>query len=103
HEQYPKDYLAFLGRIHPQKGPELAIKIAKLTGNRLRMAAKIDPDDEDFWKKKVEPLIDGDQIEFIGEVGHDEKVELLKNAKAVLSPIRWDEPFGIVNIEAMAV
>jgi glycosyltransferase involved in cell wall biosynthesis len=99
----PDDYLAFLGRIHPQKGPEFAISIAKMTGNKLIMGAKIDPDDEDFYVKKVKPHIDGKQITFLGEIGHDEKVELLRGARAVISPIRWDEPFGLVNIEAMAV
>lgn len=98
----PHDYLAFLGRIHPQKGPVHAIKLALKTGQKLVIAAKIDPDNVGYYKKQVRPLIDGKQIVFIGEVGHDEKVRLLKNARALLSPLQWDEPFGITNIEAMA-
>jgi glycosyltransferase involved in cell wall biosynthesis len=98
----PDDYLAFLGRIHPQKGPVHAIKIAKATGQRLIIAAKIDPIDMGYFRNRVRPLIDGQQIVFIGEVGHQDKVKLLKNARALLSPLQWDEPFGIVNIEAMA-
>jgi glycosyltransferase involved in cell wall biosynthesis len=98
----PGDYLAFLGRIHPQKGPVHAIKIAKATGQKLIVAAKTDPAEFSYFRNRVRPLIDGKQIVFIGEVGHEEKVRLLKNAKALLSPLQWDEPFGIVNLEAMA-
>jgi glycosyltransferase involved in cell wall biosynthesis len=98
----PKDYLAFLGRISPQKGPEYAIEIAKKTNQRLVIAAKIDPTDESYFEQVVEPLIDGKQISFIGEVDHKGKVDLLKNAKALISPLQWDEPFGIVNIESLA-
>ena len=64
--------------------------------------AKIDPTEINYFRKRVRPLIDGKQIIFIGEVGHEEKIKLLKNAKALLSPLQWDEPFGITNIEAMA-
>jgi len=98
----PKNYLAFLGRIHPQKGPEYAIKIAKLSKQKLIMAAKIDPLEIDYFKREIEPLIDGKQIQFIGEVDHKGKVELLRNARALLSPIQWDEPFGLTNIESLA-
>lgn len=98
----PGDYLAFLGRIHPQKGPVHAIKLAKATGQKLIIAAKTDPAEFNYLRSRVKPLIDGKQIIFIGEVGHEEKVRLLKNAKALLSPLQWDEPFGIVNLEAMA-
>jgi glycosyltransferase involved in cell wall biosynthesis len=98
----PQDYLAFLGRIHPQKGPIQAIKLAKKTGHKLIIAAKVDPAEDYYFRKKVRPLIDGKQIIFIGETDHAGKVELLKNAKALLSPLQWDEPFGIVNVEAMA-
>lgn len=98
----PKDYLAFLGRISPQKGPEYAIEIAKKVGQRLIIAAKVDPVDEDYFEQIIEPLIDGEQISFIGEVDHIGKVNLLKNARALLSPLQWDEPFGIVNVEALA-
>lgn len=98
----PGDYLAFLGRIHPQKGPVHAINIAKATGQKLIIAAKTDPAEFAYLRQRIRPLIDGKQIIFIGEVGHEEKVKLLRNAKALLSPIQWDEPFGIVNIESMA-
>lgn len=98
----PSDYLAFLGRIHPDKGPEEAIHIARETGSKLIMAAKIDAPDRYYYRKKIKPLIDGKQIIFIGEVAHAAKVALLKNARALLSPIQWDEPFGLTNIEAMA-
>lgn len=98
----PGDYLAFLGRIHPQKGPVHAIRLAKKTGQKLILAAKVDPAEINYFRKRVRPLIDGKQIIFVGEVGHEEKVRLLKNAKALLSPLQWDEPFGITNIEAMA-
>lgn len=100
--QKPDDYLVFLGRIHPHKGPELAIKIAKATNHKLIIAAKIDPNEDIYFEKKIKPLIDGKQIVFVGEVAHRQKVRLLKNAKAMLAPIQWDEPFGITNIESMA-
>lgn len=98
----PGDYLAFLGRIHPDKGPEQAIQIARETGNKLVIAAKIDAPDRYYFRKMVKPLIDGKQIVFIGEIAHAAKVALLKNARALLSPIQWDEPFGLTNVEAMA-
>jgi glycosyltransferase involved in cell wall biosynthesis len=98
----PHDYLAFLGRMSPAKGPKEAIEIAKLTGNKLVMAAKIDPPDRPYFRKVIKPLIDGKQIVFIGEVAQTAKVALLKNARALLSPIQWDEPFGLTNVEAMA-
>lgn len=96
------DYLVFLGRICPEKGPTYAIEIARLTGHKLIIAAKVDPVDEAYFEEVVEPLIDGDKVKFIGEVDHAGKVEVLKNAKALLSPLQWDEPFGLVNTEAMA-
>lgn len=97
----PDDYFAFLGRIHPQKGPLHAIKIAKKAGIKLRIAAKIDPKEEWYFNKKIKPHIDGKQIVFLGEVGHKAKVKLLRSARALISPIQWDEPFGISNIESM--
>lgn len=98
----PKDYFAFLGRMSPEKGPVQAIQIAKKAGIKLIMAAKVDVVDEEFFSKEVEPLIDEDQIKFIGEVGHEEKVELLGNARALIAPIQWEEPFGLFFTEAMA-
>ncbi len=98
----PQDYLAFLGRIHPHKGLEYAIEIAKKSNHKLIIAAKLDSLEQHYFENEIKPLIDGKQIVFIGEVDHKKKVSLLKNAKAMLSPIQWDEPFGITNIESMA-
>jgi glycosyltransferase involved in cell wall biosynthesis len=98
----PKNYYAFLGRISPEKGPAEAIEIAKRAGVKLIMAAKIDRSDRKYFNSKIKPYIDGKQIEFIGEIGHAKKVELLKNARALIAPIQWEEPFGMFFIEAMA-
>ncbi len=98
----PEDYLLFLGRMSAVKDPVKAIKMARATNKKLIIAAKIDIEDEEYYKSEVAPLIDGDQIEFVGEVGLEEKVRLLRNAQALLSPVKWHEPFGLVNIEAMA-
>lgn len=101
--QQPRgDYLAFLGRISPEKGPDRAIAIAKAAGVPLKLAAKIDKVDVDYFKAVVEPLLDDPLIEFVGEIGDHEKSEFLGNALALLFPIAWPEPFGIVLIEAMA-
>lgn len=97
----PKDYFAFLGRFSPEKGPVQAIEIAKRAGVRLIMAGKVDPIDFSFFRRKVRPLIDREQIFFIGEIGHKEKVDLLGNAKGLLAPIQWEEPFGLYFIESM--
>ncbi|MBW4636121.1 MAG: glycosyltransferase family 4 protein [Iphinoe sp. HA4291-MV1] len=100
----PKEppYLAFLGRMSPEKGPQHAIAIAKQAGWRLKMAGKIDVVDTEFFEKEIAPLIDGKQIEYLGEVDHAAKVELLGNASITLFPITWREPFGLVMIESMA-
>lgn len=98
----PGDYLAFLGRMSPEKGPLQAIRIAKKCGLKLVMAAKVDSVDKGYFEKEIAPLIDGKQIVFLGEVGHEGKVKLLKNARALLAPIQWEEPFGLFFIEAMA-
>lgn len=95
-------YLAFLGRFSPEKGPQHAIAIAKQTGWRLKMAGKVDVVDREFFESEVAPQIDGQQIEFLGEVDHQTKVELIANASATLFPITWAEPFGLVMIESMA-
>lgn len=97
-----RSYLAFLGRMSPEKGPVEAIKIAKASGSQLRMAAKIDPVDAAYFEREVKPLIDGKQIQFIGEVNHERKLSFLGNAAALLMPINWEEPFGLVVPEAMA-
>jgi glycosyltransferase involved in cell wall biosynthesis len=95
-------YLAFVGRLSPEKGPDGAIKIALATGLPLKMAGKIDAVDRDYYNEKVKPLIDGEQIQFLGEVSHTEKVQLLGGATVTLFPITWREPFGLVMIESMA-
>ncbi len=94
-------YLAFLGRMSPEKGPHLAIAIAKQSGLPLKMAGKIDVVDKDFFEEQIQPHLDGEQIEYIGETNHEDKVSLLGNALATLFPITWQEPFGLVMIESM--
>ena len=98
----PGNYLAFLGRMSPEKGPVQAIEVAKRVGMKLKMAAKVDAVDIEFFEANVKPLIDNKQVEFLGEIGHKAKTELLKNALALLTPIQWHEPFGLYFIEAMA-
>lgn len=95
-------YLAFVGRISPEKGPQHAIEIAKKSGWKLKMAGKVDAVDREFYAKEILPLIDNEQIEYLGEVSHAEKVEVLSNAAVTLFPITWREPFGLVMIESMA-
>jgi glycosyltransferase involved in cell wall biosynthesis len=96
------DYLLFLGRMSPDKGAHRAIWVAKETGLPLKLAGKMqDPREHRYFRELVEPhLVDG--IEYLGEVSHGEKVELLQNARATLFPIEWEEPFGLVMIESMA-
>ncbi len=96
------NYLAFLGRISPEKRPDRAIEIAIKSGMKLKMAAKVDHADRDYFEKEIEPLLDHPLIDFIGEIGDRDKVEFLGNARALLFPIDWPEPFGLVMIEAMA-
>jgi glycosyltransferase involved in cell wall biosynthesis len=98
----PGKYLAFLGRMSPEKGPIEAIKIAKKSGLKLKIAAKIDAVDKEYFDKNVKPRIDGKQIQFIGEINHKQKVEFLKNALCLLAPIQWREPFGLFFVESMA-
>ena len=95
-------YLAFLGRFSPEKGPQQAIAIAKQTGWRLKMAGKVDTADSRFFQQEILPHIDGQQIEYLGEINHAQKAELLGNAAVTLFPINWQEPFGLVMIESMA-
>jgi glycosyltransferase involved in cell wall biosynthesis len=95
-------YLAFLGRISPEKGPKQAIEIAKATGIPLKMAGKIDPVDVEFFDREIKPLIDGEFIQFLGEADHEMKNNLMGRAIATLFPIQWREPFGLVMIESMA-
>jgi glycosyltransferase involved in cell wall biosynthesis len=95
-------YLAFLGRISPEKGIESAISIARDTGIELKIAAKVDKVDWEYFTDIIRPLIDGSTIEYVGEIGDHEKAKFLSGAQALLFPIAWPEPFGLAMIEAMA-
>lgn len=97
-----RDYLAFLGRISPEKRPDRAIEIARRAGIPLRIAAKVDAADRTYFQEVIRPLLDDPLIEFVGEIGDREKADFLGNALALLFPIDWPEPFGLVMIEAMA-
>jgi glycosyltransferase involved in cell wall biosynthesis len=97
------EYLAFLGRISPEKRPDRAIEIAARAGMPLRIAAKIDDADRGYWDKTIAPMVARDRsVEFIGEIDERQKADFLGNARALLFPIDWPEPFGLVMIEAMA-
>ena len=98
----PGKYLAFLGRISPEKGVDAAIEIAKRAGVELRIAAKVDRADVEYFEEKIRPLLDHPLIQLVGEIADREKDEFLGNALALLTPINWEEPFGLVMIEAMA-
>ena len=95
-------YLAFLGRLTAEKGPEAAIRIARAVQMPLRIAAKIPRAETAYFKKKLEPEIDGEKVQLIGEVDETRKQPFLAGAAALLFPIDWPEPFGLVMIEAMA-
>ena len=106
-EDYPfsphgGDYLAFLGRISPEKGLDRAIAVAKAAGVPLRIAAKVDPADRVYFEREIEPLLDHPLIEYVGEIGMDGKAAFLGGARALLFSIDWPEPFGLAMIEAMA-
>ncbi len=101
-QERKQPYLAFLGRIAPVKGAHLAIEVARKAGLPLKMAGEIQPMYRDYWESQVRPHVDGRLIEFVGEADHAAKTELLGNATALLFPIQWNEPFGLVMIEAMA-
>lgn len=96
------DYVAFLGRIAAEKRPDRAIEIARRAGMRLRISAKVDAADRDYFHQKIEPLLDHPLVEWIGEIDDRDKQDFLGNARALLFPIDWPEPFGLVLIEAMA-
>lgn len=98
----PGKYLAFLGRTSPEKGLDRAIEIARQAGMPLKIAAKIDKVDQEYFDTCIRPLLDSPDIEFLGEIGYPEKNQFLGEASALLFPIAWPEPFGIVMIEAMA-
>jgi glycosyltransferase involved in cell wall biosynthesis len=100
---HPKGgYLAFIGRISPEKNPTDAIRIAESLGLPLKIAAKVDKVDEAYFREVVEPLLSTPGVEFIGEIAEREKGDFLRDALALLFPINWPEPFGLVMIEAMA-
>ena len=96
------DYYAFLGRISPEKGVERAIEIAQCARVPLRIAAKVDRADERYFHERIRPLLGGPMVEFIGEIDEHQKPDFLGNARALLFPIDWPEPFGLVMIEAMS-
>src|SRR5262249_1562605 len=100
----PGDYLAFLGRISPEKRLDRAITIARQAGMKLKVAAKIYPGERDYFQREIEPLLQEARpfVEFLGEVGGKAKDEFVGNARALLFPIDWAEPFGLVMIEALA-
>ena len=98
----PGKYLAFLGRISPEKGLDKAIEIARRVGMPLKIAAKIDKADQDYFDAKIKHLLNDPLIEYVGELAFPETNEFLRNAYAFLFPIQWPEPFGLVMIESMA-
>jgi glycosyltransferase involved in cell wall biosynthesis len=98
----PGTYLAFLGRISPEKRADRAIEIAKQVQIPLKIAAKVDRVDRKYFKSEIEPLLRDPLVELVGEISEGEKDEFLGNAYALLLPIDWPEPFGLVMIEAMA-
>ncbi len=98
----PGKYLAFLGRISPEKRPDLAIEIARRAGIPLKIAAKVDEADREYFEAKIKPLLASPDVEFIGEINEKEKNDFLGQALALLFPIDWPEPFGLVMIEALA-
>lgn len=103
HDIRSHEYLAFVGRITPEKRPDWAIEVARRTGWPLKIAAKVDPLDQDYWTDVIEPLVDAEPlVTFLGEIGEDEKPAFFAGAAATLFPIDWPEPFGLVMIESLA-
>jgi glycosyltransferase involved in cell wall biosynthesis len=98
----PQDYFAFVGRISPEKRADRAIEIARACGKPLRIAAKVDAADQAYFESTIEPLLDDPLVSFEGEIGDGAKNDFIGNALALLMPIDWPEPFGLVMIEAMA-
>ena len=96
------DYLAFVGRLCPEKRPDIAVEIAARTGWPLRVAAKVDPCDEDYFHEQIAPLFEAHDVEFLGELGEDDKPAFYAGAAATLFPSDWPEPFGLVMIESLA-
>ena len=98
----PGDYFLFLGRIAVEKRPDWAVEVAKRTGIKLKVAAKVDPYDQEYFDHEIKPLFDHPLVEYLGEADEQEKRQLLAGAYALLFPIDWPEPFGLVQIEALA-
>lgn len=101
YEEKPEDYLVWLGRITPKKGVKDAVRVAKETNHKLIICGVVNPRDEEFFEKEIKPEIDNEKICFMGGVGLAEKVKLYAHARALLYPVTWEEPFGLVMIEAM--
>jgi glycosyltransferase involved in cell wall biosynthesis len=101
-QEHKQQYLSFIGRLAPVKGPHLAIAVAKKTGIPLKIAGEVQPMFKSYFEAEVKPHIDGSFIEYVGEADLQAKNELLGNSMAMLFPIQWNEPFGLVMIEAMA-
>lgn len=97
-----REHLTFLGRIAPIKGTHIAIEVAKKAGVPLKIAGEVQPAFREYFEKQIKPQVDGCFIEFLGEVDMQAKNELFRNSKALLFPIQWNEPFGLVMVEAMA-
>jgi glycosyltransferase involved in cell wall biosynthesis len=102
YQEQKDDYLLWIGRIEPDKGPQRAVEVARSTGDRLVLAGPVQPGREEFFRECLEPYVDGDQIRYAGEVGGTEKKQLFAGARALLMPITWPEPFGLVMVEALA-
>jgi glycosyltransferase involved in cell wall biosynthesis len=98
----PEDYFAFVGRISPEKRADRAIEIARACGTQLRIAAKVDAADAAYYESTIKPLLDDPLVTYVGEIGDDAKNDFIGNARALLMPIDWPEPFGLVMIEALA-
>lgn len=101
-QEKKQDYLAFIGRIAPMKGTHLAIDVARKTGIPLKIAGEVQPMFREYYDRQIKPHVDGKFIEYVGEADLEAKNELLGKARAMLFPIQWDEPFGLVQIESMA-
>ncbi|HVY30819.1 MAG TPA: glycosyltransferase family 4 protein [Polyangiaceae bacterium] len=98
----PEDYLAFVGRISREKRPDRAVEIARAAGLKLKVAAKIDAADREYYEREIAPLFSEPHVEFVGELEEEAKLRLMAGARALLMPIDWPEPFGLVVIESMA-
>ena len=99
---HKEDYLLWVGRFVPEKGPHRAIRVARKAGRRLVLAGTVQPQGERYFAREIRPHIDGDMVRFVGEVGGERKQRLFAKAYAFLMPIRWPEPFGMVIVEALA-